>query len=123
MFFTLVLAFLLFHFWGKVYSALVSKIIIDCIVLIERLFFSKKLFDLDIFAFFKSALLRYVKIVGGSLLFGLFLKQTLFSNYMSILRFSAAVGLYIFIAICFVLFWGLSKQERYLIKDKLYGKK
>ena len=44
---TLLISYILFCSWGAVYSALISKMFVDVVVLGERLYFSRKLFGFD----------------------------------------------------------------------------
>jgi O-antigen/teichoic acid export membrane protein len=117
---TLVLSFFLFEIWGKIYSALICKMFIDVVVLAERLFFSKKLFQFDFKKFLLNNVLMFAVIACISLGVMLFVKKN-FGESENIFSFTVLTMCSIFVS-CLII--ALFERKKLLsLKRMMYAKK
>lgn len=117
---TVLLTGIVFYFGGAVYYAIVCKLIIDILVLIERIWFSNKLFNLNVRKFAIGNLLKFA-IVGALSFFACFLQNHLWQNYTLIDHFGSIL-IEVVICLAIITLVGLSKQELNQLKKTVLRK-
>jgi len=111
-------AFILFSLWGAVYSALCCKIVVDIVVLSERLYFSKKLFGFNWVKFIQKNIVRFACVVIVCLIGSLLFRRLAFEVPSNMTTFVVSIGAMFFISLFSVAVCA-EKSELNLILGKL----
>lgn len=108
-----------FIIWRHIYAALIVKLIVDFLVLLERFYFSNRLYNFNYKLFFHDVIKKMFLISAFSLFISLFIHSFINkeSDFFILLVESF---LYIFICISCILCLGLHKRELVTIKNKIY---
>lgn len=116
-----IISYLLLTCWLNVNVVLISKLIIDTVILIERLFFSKKIFGLSLIDFIQATILKYLIISIVSFVICYCTHNVLFSNYSIV---TIAIDIFFSCIINFILIYciGMTKQEKIVVKSIIVKK-
>lgn len=112
----ILLSFILLNFWKNVNAVLISKLIIDIIVLAERLFFSEKLFNLSVYAFLGATVIKNIFISVITFFICYYFHTVLFSQKeLYLIAFDVVFScIFNFIVIYSI---GLNRNEKSRIKN------
>lgn len=114
-------SYICFIIWQNIYSALIIKLVIDVVILIERLCFSKRLYNFDIMQFFKSVIIKLLGVVVISICGCTFIYLTIHADKSFIHIIIETIAYSSFCIIC-ILLVGMTKNELQTIKNKINEK-